>query len=280
MGEILTGVTEDDPFAPVHEKRIATLKSPGFFLDAPGGTGKTFFMCTIQSLLTLRSRKVISVAKSAVAAPLLDSSQMAHSVFKIPIPCDSESVCSISLDFALAAEIREADMIIWGEIFMCGRHCIEAVDHTIKAIIRNTALLFGGKCVLLGGDCRQILPVVPKASRGMIVHMCLKSSFIFSELRVLHLTENMRLKALKNDTNAKLAGLEYPEYLLRIGEGRQKKDENNCIDLPISVTVVQSPGELIDSIFPNLSMKFCDRNWLTSRAILASTNSRLKFFNG
>ncbi len=77
MGEILTGVTEDDPFAPVHEKRIATLKSPGFFLDGPGGTGKTVFMRIIQCLLTLRSRKVISVATSAVAASLVDNGRRA-----------------------------------------------------------------------------------------------------------------------------------------------------------------------------------------------------------
>ena len=198
-------------------------------------------MRTIQSLLTLRSREVISVATSAVAASVLDNGRRAHSVFKIPIPCVFESVCNISLDSALAAEIREADFIMWDEIAMCVRYCIEAVDRTLRAIVNDPALLFGGKCVLLSGDCRQILSVVPKESRGMILHMCLKSSWIFSELRVLHLTENMRLKALKEDPNAELAALEYSEYLLRIGEGRQDRDQNNCIHLPVSVTVVQSP---------------------------------------
>ena len=280
VGEILPGVTADDPFAPVGEgKRIKPWKSCSFFLDAPGGTGKTFTIRTIQSLLQLRDRKVISVATSAVAASLLEKGRTAHSVFKIPIPCHAESTCSISLDSELAAQIREADLIIWDEIIMCARYCIEAVDRTLREIMRTNGVLFGGKCVLLSGDCRQILPVVPKASRGMIVHMSLKSSFIFQELRVMHLTENMRLQALKEDPNADHEALQYPDYLLRIGEGRQRKDEKSYIDLPKSITVVQSSGELIDSIFPNLAVKYNDTEWLISRAILATTNSKLKNLN-
>ncbi len=236
-------------------------------------------MRTVQSLLTLRSWKVIPVATSTVAASLLDNGRTANSVFKIPIPCDSEIVCSISLDSALAAEIREADLIIWDEIVMCVRYCIEVVDRTLRAIMNDPALVFGGKYVLRSGNCRQILPVVPNASRGIILNMCLKSSCIFPELRIIHFTENMRLKALKEDPNAKLAALEYLEYLLRIGEGWQDQDQNSYIHLLVSVTVVQSPGKLIDSLFPNLSMIYCDTKWLTSRAILAPTKSWLKVLN-
>ncbi len=55
----------------------------------------------------------------------------------------------------------------------------------------------------------------------MIVHMCLKSSVIFADLQILNLTENMRLKALKEDLNADSVALQYPEYLLRVGEGQE-----------------------------------------------------------
>ena len=40
VGEILTGVTAEDPFAPARENCTAARKSRGFFFDAPGGTGK------------------------------------------------------------------------------------------------------------------------------------------------------------------------------------------------------------------------------------------------
>ncbi len=133
--------------------------------------------------------------------------------------------------------------------------------------------------MLLNGDCRKILPVVPKTSRGMIVHMCLKSSIVLLELKVLDLTDNMRLKALKDDPRVKLTALEYPEFLLRVGEGRIEQDEDSNIDLPNSITVTQSSVDLIDSIFPNLFAKYSDTEWLTSKAIIATTTSTLKRLN-
>ena len=132
-------------------------------------------------------------------------------------------------------------------------------------------LSFVGKFVLFSGDLPQILPVVPKASRGAIVHMCLKSTVIFSELHVQRLTENMRLKALKEDPNAETAALKYPEYLLGVGGGRLKLDEDSNIYLTLSINVVQSSSELIDAIFGDISAKYSDTECLTSRAMLATT---------
>lgn len=42
-----------------------------FFLDAPGGTGKTFLIKTIHAFLKVQGRKVIAIATSGVAASLL-----------------------------------------------------------------------------------------------------------------------------------------------------------------------------------------------------------------
>ncbi len=51
------------------------------------------------------------------------------------------------------------------------------------------------------------------------------------------------------------------------------------IDVPPSINVVQYSSTLIDSVFGDLSVKHSDRKWLTSRAILATTNLRLKSLN-
>ncbi len=142
---------------------------------------------------------------SAVAASLLERSRTAHSAFKVPIPCGSESVCSISIDSKLAVQIRKADLIISNEIVLCAPYGIEAVERTLREIISDLHNLFGGKFILFSGDFRQILPVVTKASRRMIVHMYFKSSFCFSELHALHLTENMRLKSLEGNQNSEPA---------------------------------------------------------------------------
>jgi len=56
-----------------------------FFLDAPGGTGKTFVISLI--LATIRSTCVIALAlaSSGIAETLLDGGRTAHSAFKLPL---------------------------------------------------------------------------------------------------------------------------------------------------------------------------------------------------
>ena len=60
--------------------------------------------------------------------------------------------------------IRMAKLIIWDEALMAKKYAIEAVDRTLQDIMGNKEP-FGGKVVVLGGDFRQVLPVVPRATR-------------------------------------------------------------------------------------------------------------------
>ena len=188
--------------------------------------------------MKLRTRTTIAVATSAVAAALLDEDRTAHSAFKIPIPCYSDSVCHILLESALAAKIRDADLIIWYEIVIWIRYCVEAVVRTLRAIMEKPLGPFGRKSILFSGDFRQILPIVPRGSCGMVVHLCLKSSPIFKDLKLLHLTENMQLQSQTDDPNADEGALNYPNYLLEIGEGKLKVDNGSQIDLTPSRNVV------------------------------------------
>ena len=117
--------------------------------------------------MKVRRRKHFAVATSAVAAKLLKKGTTAHSALKIPVPCGPTDKCFIAVDAELADQIREAAIIIWDEIVMCHRHCIECVDRTLRDITK-VELPFGGKIVLFAGDFRQILPVVRGGSRAQI----------------------------------------------------------------------------------------------------------------
>ena len=55
------------------------------FLDAPGGTGKTFVINLIVKKLTLLQKIVIATASSGIAATLILRGQTVHSAFKVPI---------------------------------------------------------------------------------------------------------------------------------------------------------------------------------------------------
>ncbi len=74
--------------------------------------------------------------------------------------------------------------------------------------------------MLFSGDFRQILPVIPGGSIAQIVHACVKSSALYAGFRILGLTENMRFSPLRNDPNATKTALQFPNDLLRLGEGR------------------------------------------------------------
>jgi len=81
---------------------VAALQGPVeqrlFFIDGPGGTGKSFVYNTlIAHTKGVLDKKVIVVASSGIAALVLHGGQTAHSTFKIPIPIQAHSTCNIRL---------------------------------------------------------------------------------------------------------------------------------------------------------------------------------------
>ena len=144
-------------------------------------------------MLRLRKHKVIAVATPAVAASLLEDGRTPHSAFKIPIPCHADSVCNISLESEIEHRIQRASLIIWDEIVMCLRYRIEAVDPTLRVIMKSPNVPFGRKCVLFTRDFRQILPVLPRDSQAMIVFMCFRYSHLHQCMIFLTLSESMSL---------------------------------------------------------------------------------------
>ena len=48
--------------------------------------------------------------------------------------------------------------------------------------------------MLLGGDFRQVLPVIRHGSQADIIESNLQRSFLWSHVQVFHLTVNMRVQ--------------------------------------------------------------------------------------
>ena len=136
--------------------RLFTFAGGVFFLDAPGGAGKTFLLNTV--LATIRSRCEIApaTASSGIAATLL-------------------SDCK-------AIIVDEAPMI---------HHCaFEAVDRALHDI-RSVDAPFRGITTLLCGDFWQILPVVRNGTRANI--LISSWQYLWPSISVLHLITNMRV---------------------------------------------------------------------------------------
>lgn len=56
-----------------------------FFLDAPGGTGKTFLLKLILAEVRSKNEIAIAAASTGIAATLLDGGRTVHSIFKLPL---------------------------------------------------------------------------------------------------------------------------------------------------------------------------------------------------
>ncbi|RZB66153.1 hypothetical protein D0Y65_041982 [Glycine soja] len=89
----------------------------------------------------------------------------AHSKFKIPVPIFEDSTCNMLQGTQLAELLNQTKLIIWDEAPMAHKFCFEALDQSLKDIIKETKnpnQIFGGKVIVYGGDFQQILPVIPR----------------------------------------------------------------------------------------------------------------------
>jgi hypothetical protein len=121
-----------------------------FFIDGPGGTGKTFVENVLLAYVRSRRHVALAVASSGIASILLEGGRTSHSRFKIPIDINSESICSIGAQTELAKLLSMTKLIVWDEAPAQNRHCFEAVDRTLKDILGNTNC-FGGITVVYSG---------------------------------------------------------------------------------------------------------------------------------
>ena len=242
-----------------------------FVVSSPGGFGKTFAFQVLAAQVRSHGGIVLNVASTGLAAQNLLGGRTAHSRFKIPIPIQEDSTCSIKVQSDLAKLIKETKLIIWDEIFSCHRYNVEAVDRTLQDIMQSEEL-FGGKVVCLAGDPRQTLPVVKRAGRAGIVNACIQMSPIFPQLKQCFLTENMR-----SDKEEK----EFSEYLLSLGEGNEEIFEELGefgIRIPDEY-LVKTKEDLIENVFPELGKQNLGQSELIDGSIYTPLNVHAKEIN-
>jgi hypothetical protein len=186
----------------VYDNVMAVVDHRAFFVDGLGRTSKTFLYSCLLSTVRAQGRVVVAVASSGIVALLLDEGCTAHSHFKIPVQgLNSTCTCYISRDSELAAILQAAALIVWDEAVMMHKHVFEAVNRSLQDIMAviNPAfkfLAFGDLVVVFGDDFRQILPDVPRGTRGDVVTTALNRSSIWQHVRVFKLHTNMRVQRL------------------------------------------------------------------------------------
>ncbi|XP_016195069.1 uncharacterized protein LOC107636048 [Arachis ipaensis] len=160
------------------------------------------------SKVRLGGKIVLTVASNGIAPLLLINGRIAHSRFNIPLTVEENSMYNIRQGSLLAKLLIKIDLIIWDEAPMLSRYCYEALDRCLRDIITHASIAncerpFGGNIVVLGGDFRQILPIITRGSR-----------------------QDIKIK-------------EFGDWLLKVGDGllRDNLDGESEIEMPMDMIV-------------------------------------------
>jgi len=267
---------------------VLNKRSCVFFVDGPGGTGKTYLYKALLAKVRSLNLIAIATATSGIAASIMPGGRTAHSRFKVPIKLDANSMCNFTKQSGTAMLLREASLIIWDEVAMTKRQAIETLDRTFQDIM-GCDQPFGGKVMLFGGDFRQVLPVVPRGTRAQITDATLLKSYLWENVRRIRLTQNMRAR---NDKW-------FSEYLLRIGNGMEETYDDGYVQLPDDILIGCNDEDftensvknkkissedasiniLIDRVFPNLQANCKSTEYMRERAILSTRNEYVDVVN-
>ena len=121
--------------------------------------------------------------------------------------------------------------MVWDEAFMIHRYGFEAVTRTLQHLRNNEISMLGGVVLLILGDLRQTLPVIPRASRVQLIQSCLTKSELWKSFQRITLKTNMRVMRVKNvEDQEKLK--RYCEFLIQLGDGNLPIDETGAIQIP------------------------------------------------
>ena len=249
-----------------------------FFLDALGGTGKTYVAETILAKVRSKSDIAIAVAFSGIAALLLSGGRTVHSRFNLPIEFDDTTMGDISRGDNLAELLRQTKVIIWDEAPMASRDVFECIDRTLRDIMMNEDP-FGGKILVLSGDFRQVLPVIPRAARAQIVQKCINRSQLWEHVKLYSLKTNERVKrrAKAGADDKTIQELQkFAKVLEQIGDGRYPINEEiaaDAIKVPDEwLSSAETLEQFIHEAFPNLQQQLYEDEFMQGRAILTPLN--------
>jgi len=102
-----------------------------FFIDAPGGTGKTFLINAILSAVRADGHIAIATALSAIASKLLEGGTTLHSRLKVPIDIKRDSICSFTNVCGVGKLFIKASLLVIDEGPMGHRHIFEAISRSV-----------------------------------------------------------------------------------------------------------------------------------------------------
>ncbi|CAN1142589.1 ATP-dependent DNA helicase PIF4 [Linum perenne] len=252
---------------------LASTTGKLFFLYGHGGTGKTYLYNCLLSKVRSQGQIALVVDSSGIAATLLPGGVTAHSRFKIEV--DATSTCAIKKGTSLARLMESASLIVWDEAPMVHRLSFEAVDRTLFDIMNMPTegpcyKPFGGKIVILGGDFRQTLPIVPNGGREDNLNASLTRSYLWNHCTLLELRTNMRVNS-SSISDGKICPIAHINH-----------STMDWISIPEQLLIPKSINPIIDlvaRVYPDLARNHQSVAYIRTRAIVTPTNQVVSCIN-
>ncbi|XP_020967739.1 uncharacterized protein LOC107616270 [Arachis ipaensis] len=228
---------------------------------------------------------VLNIASSGIASLLLPNGRTTHSRFKIPLNITDDSVCNIKPGSLQVMLLLKAKLIIWDEAPIVSRYFYEALDKYLGDIMRffpiyNKDFPFRGKVVVLGGDFRQLFPVIQRESRQYIIHSSVNSSYLWKFCQVLKLTKNMRF-SIGTTASDQDKTEQFGEWLLKVGDGLIGDNMNGEFEICLLGDIVipsldQAFDELVHFSYPNILDNMSSNDFLKQELYWLSRWTLLK----
>jgi hypothetical protein len=194
-----------------------------------------------------------------------------------------DAISGIKAQDVRAELLRRAVLLLWDEVSMVPLAALDCVDRLLRDLTGDPRP-FGGKVLVLGGDFRQLLPVVPGANEPELIANTILHHYSVQEgyMCRFSLTSNMRLRHGSGGED-----ISHRDWLLQLGSGRLPVVTDlhqHAIELPEHLCMPSgaSVEHFIAWIFPDVRkrVQLCLTGgdveqhdaWFRSRAILTSRN--------
>jgi hypothetical protein len=220
-----------------------------YMTEGPGGVGKTLLNSTIIAECKNSNLRVLPTASTGIASILLPGGATAHSTFWIPPDVDHETQPRLDAHGPMARRLRNIDLIIIDEVSMFDRVNFDYIDRQLRDLFPRDGrgrLPFGGIPILITGNWAQLPPVVVGGDDGARREASIKMSPLFRDnFTTFYLRENKRAGA---------GEVEFANWLLQVGYGRNFINNTDCIDIPEQARC-ESLNDMIEFCYPAEAMR-------------------------
>jgi hypothetical protein len=231
---------------------LNTPKATFFFLQGPGGCGKSTFLKTLMAYVRSKGFIALGCASTGLAATVYDDFSTAHKLFGIPVQdddddADQEMDLQTNMSDGRRLLLNEARLLAWDESLGNHKQAFMMVYNELVKKADNPNI---PKVFFLMGDNKQIAPVVKYGRKQQIINASLVSSELFQQLFTIHkFTTNMRM----------LERGDYEKMLLEVGMGipsihtkkitEDEELESQIIEIPILRTTTDK-SEVTQFLYP------------------------------